>query len=83
MNFFPKGWEKVQKVLKLRELLSTACKLVWPIPTSQAPVKVIFSSHWLECNHPFHMFLTPRFSPQLQVSHKLSVFVYMSHNILK
>jgi GTPase SAR1 family protein len=42
-------------------------KLVWPIPTSQAPVKAIFVGRRLECNNPFHTFLTPGFFPRLQV----------------
>jgi GTPase SAR1 family protein len=56
-------------------------KLVWPIPTSQAPVQAIFVGRRLECNNPFHTFLTPGFFPRLQVSYELSFFVYISHTM--
>jgi GTPase SAR1 family protein len=68
--FIPATLEANSSIDKIMAISEGKRKLHWPIPTSQAPKETIFLGRRLECNDPFHTFLTPGFFPRLQVMYQ-------------
>jgi hypothetical protein len=68
--FIPATLDANLSIDKITAINEGKRKLHWPIPTSQAPKETIFLGRRLECNDPFHTFLTPGFFPCLQVMYQ-------------
>lgn len=77
--FIPATLEANSSIEKITAISEGKRKLHWPVPTSQAPKETIFLGRRLECNDPFHTFLTPGFFPRLQVMYQYIIIPCISN----